>query len=248
MYNPFSLIRKTVLITGSSSGIGRSIAIECSKMGASVIITGRNSVRLSETYNLLHGNNNQQIVADLTNENELDALVSALPKLDGLVLNAGIAKPQILQMSKVEDINEVFNTNTLAPILLSRLLLQNKKLNKVASLVFISSINGNDCVSIGSSAYAASKSALISFSKVLALELSARKIRVNVISPGMIETAFFKSSGIGLDELEADKLKYPLKRYGLPEEVAYAAVYLLSDTTQWMTGSNIKIDGGFTLQ
>lgn len=248
MYNPFSLTGKTILVTGSSSGIGQSIALECSKMGANVIITGRNKVRLFKTFNLLHGINNQQIVADLTNEVELEQLVTSLPKLDGLVLNAGIAKPQILKMSKVEDINAVFNTNTLAPIFFIRLLLQHKKLVKGASLVFISSINGNDCVSFGSSAYAASKSALVGFAKVLALELSPRNIRVNVINPGMIKTDLFNNSTIGSDELEADRLKYPLKRYGLPEEVAYAAVYLLSDTTEWMTGTSIKIDGGFTLQ
>jgi NAD(P)-dependent dehydrogenase (short-subunit alcohol dehydrogenase family) len=246
--NPFSLIGKTILITGASSGIGRSIALECSKMGANLILTGRNKIRLSETFALLEGENHQQYTADLTNENDMESLVKFLPKLDGFVSNAGIAKPQVLQMSKVEDINNVFEINTLAPVYLTRLILQKKKLNKGASLVYISSINGYNCVSFGSSIYAASKSALTGFMKVLALELASRSIRVNSINPGMIETELFQDSNIGLEELEKDRLKYPLKRFGKPEEIAYAAIYLLSDATQWITGSNLLIDGGFTLQ
>lgn len=248
MGNPFSLNGKTILVTGASSGIGKSIAVECSKIGANLIITGRNKIRLNETFDLLEGNNHQQYCADLTNMEDLQSLVQFLPKLDGFVSNAGIAKPQILQMSKVEDINNVFEINTLIPVYLTRLIVQDKKLNKSASLVYISSINGNNCAYIGSSIYAASKSAITGFAKVLALELASRSIRVNCIIPGMIETDLIKDSNIGAEELEKDKLKYPLKRYGKPEEVAYAAVYLLSDATQWITGSNLLIDGGFTLQ
>jgi len=246
--NPFSLNGKTILVTGASSGIGKSIAVECSKMGANLIISARNKIRLNETFELLEGNNHQQYCADLTNPEDLQSLVQFLPKLDGFVSNAGIAKPQILQMSKVEDINNVFEINTLVPVYLTRLLVQDKKLNKSASLVYISSINGNNCSSYGSSIYAASKSALTGFIKGVSLELASRNVRVNSINPGMIETDFFKDSNIGAEELEKDKLKYPLKRYGRPEEVAFAAVYLLSDATLWVTGSSLLIDGGFTLQ
>lgn len=248
MDNPFSLVGKTILVTGASSGIGRSIAVECSKMGATLIITGRNSTRLNETYELLIGYNHQQYPVDLTNNEDLQSLVRFLPKLDGFVSNAGIAIPQVLQMSKVEDINNVFEINTLVPVYLTRSLIQGKKLNRLASLVFISSINGNNCSSYGSSIYAASKSALTGFIKGVALELAPRNIRVNSVNPGMIETGLFKDSNIGSEELEKDRLKYPLNRYGRPEEVAYASIYLLSDATSWMTGSNLLIDGGFTLQ
>lgn len=235
-------------MTGASSGIGRSIAVECSKMGANVIITARNKIRLNETYELLEGNDHQQFCAELTNMEDLQSLVQSLPKLDGFVSNAGIVKPQILQMSKVEDINNMFKINTLVPVYLTRMLVQDKKLNKSGSLVYISSINGNNCSSFGSSIYAASKSALTGFIKGVSLELASRNIRVNSINPGMIETDLFNDSSIGSEELDKDKLKYPLKRYGKPEEVAYAAVYLLSDATIWMTGSSLIIDGGFTLQ
>ncbi len=246
--NIFSLLGKTILVTGASSGIGRAIAVECSRMGANVIITGRNRERLSETFTMLEGENHQQFSCDLAIVGGLDALIVSLPKLDGVVSNAGIAKPLVLQSTEVEDVNEVMQINALVPIHLTRLILQNKKLNKGASLVYISSINGNNCAYIGSSIYAASKSALTGFIKGVALELAPRGIRANCINPGMIETDLLKSGSIGEEELEKDRLKYPLKRYGKPEEVAYAAVYLLSDATKWMTGSSLLIDGGYTLQ
>lgn len=244
----FSLTGKTILVTGASSGIGRAIAVECSRMGANVIITARDVARLSETFLMLVGDNHQQFTSDLTITSDLESLVELLPKLDGVVSNAGIAKPLVLQLAEAEDVNEVMQINALVPIHLTRLILQHKKLNKGASLVYISSINGNNCAYIGSSIYAASKSALSGFMKGVALELAPRGIRVNCINPGMIETDLLKSGSIDESELEKDRLKYPLKRYGKPEEVAYAAVYLLSDATKWMTGSSLLIDGGYTLQ
>jgi len=246
--NPFSLAGKTVLVTGASSGIGRAIAVVCSQMGATLIVTGRNESRLSETVSMLEGDGHLQIAADLTNLPEMEKLVESLPKIDGLVNNAGIANPLVLQLTEENDVNDIFQTNTLVPVHLTRLVLQHKKLNKGASLVYISSINGNNCAYIGSSIYAASKSALTGFMKAVALELSPRGIRANCINPGMIETDLLKAGSIGEEELEKDRLKYPLKRYGKPEEVAYAATYLLSDATQWMTGTSLLIDGGYTLQ
>ena len=246
--NPFSLIGKTILVTGASSGIGRAVAVACSQLGAKLIITGRDETRLSETFFLLEGNDHHQFCANLVSSDDIEKLVEALPKLDGMVNCAGIAKPLVLQLTEKEDVNEILEINALAPIHLTRLVLQQKKLNKGASLVYISSINGNNCAYIGSSIYAASKSALTGFMKAVALELAPRSIRVNCINPGMIETDLLKLGSIGEDELEKDRLKYPLKRYGKPEEVAYAAVYLLSDATQWVTGTSLLIDGGYTLQ
>lgn len=244
----FSLSGKTILVTGASSGIGRAIAVECSRMGAAVIISGRNTERLSETFYMLEGKHHQQFTCDLTITSDLLSLVEVLPKLDGVVSNAGIAKLLVLQLTEEEDVNEVMQINAFVPINMTRLILQNKKLNKGASLVYISSINGNNCAYIGSSIYAASKSALTGFMKGVALELAPRGIRANCINPGMIETDLLKSGSIGDEEIEKDQLKYPLKRYGKPEEVAYAAVYLLSDATKWITGSSLLIDGGYTLQ
>lgn len=248
MINPFSLVDKTILVTGASSGIGKATAVVCSQMGARLIITARNEARLTETFMLLEGDNHLKICADLTNPDSLEKLVGEIPKLDGIVSNAGIAKPLVLQLTETEDVNEVMQINALVPIHLTRLILQHKKLNKGASLVYISSINGNNCAYIGSTIYAASKSALTGFMKGVALELAPRGIRANCINPGMIESDLLKSGSIGQEELDKDRLKYPLKRYGKPDEVAYAVVYLLSDATQWITGSSLLIDGGYTLQ
>jgi NAD(P)-dependent dehydrogenase (short-subunit alcohol dehydrogenase family) len=248
MKNPFSLVGKTILVTGASSGIGRAVAVSCSQMGATLIITGRNVIRLGETFSMLEGEGHRQLSSDLTHTDEMDKLVEQLPKLDGIVNNAGIAKPLVLQLAEAEDVNEIMQINAFAPIHLTRLVLQHKKLNKGASLVFISSVNGNNCAYIGSTIYAASKSALTGFMKGVALELAPRGIRANCINPGMIETELLKDGTIGKEELDLDRLRYPLRRYGNPEEVANAAVYLLSDATQWITGSSLLIDGGYTLQ
>jgi NAD(P)-dependent dehydrogenase (short-subunit alcohol dehydrogenase family) len=246
--NPFSLKGKTLLVTGASSGIGRAISIACSQMEACLIITGRNKERLNETFINLSGNNHQQFTVDLNDLDSIADLVNHLPKLDGFVSCAGIVNPLLLQFTDEKDVTDIMNINVIAPIHLTRLMVQNKLFNKSASLVYISSINGNNCAYIGSSIYAASKSALSGFSKAIALELAPKGIRVNCINPGMIKTDLLKSSNIGAADMDKDMQNYPLKRYGKPEEVAYAVVYLLSDTTTWVTGTNLLIDGGFTLQ
>ncbi|MDR2407061.1 MAG: SDR family oxidoreductase [Bacteroidales bacterium] len=246
--NPFSLENKTVLVTGASSGIGKAIAIMCSQMGANLVITGRNEERLKNTFEELEGVNHTYLIADLTKEDNVEQLVKNLSKLDGFVNSAGIVKPQLLAYTDMNEINDILQTNSISAINLSRLLIQHNKINKEASIVYISSINGNNCSSIGSSIYAASKAMLNGFMKGIALELASKKIRVNCITPGMIETDIFKGSNIDTEAIEKDRLKYPLKRYGRPEEVAYSVIYLLSDATKWVTGSSLLIDGGYTLQ
>ncbi len=248
MYNPFSLENKTILVTGASSGIGRAIAVECSKMGGNVIITGRNQERLSETFSSMDSGNHSVYTIELTNIFDLERFVNSLPELDGVVSNAGIIEPMVLKLMETKDVEKIFQVNTIAPIQLTRMLLQNKKIKKGSSIVYISSINGNNVSSAGNSIYGSTKSALSGFIKGAALELAPRNIRVNSINPGMIETDLFKGIVIGNDEIEKDRLKYPLKRYGKPEEVAYAAIYLLSDASQWITGTSLLMDGGYTLQ
>lgn len=246
--NPFSLNDKTILVTGASAGIGRAIAIVCSQMGAKLVITGRNEKRLNETLNLMSGENHLTFIADLAHSKELSELTDFLPKLDGFVSNAGIINPIVLQQMDENDINQVLQINTLVPINLTKQLIQKKKLKKTSSIVYISSINGNNCSYNGSSIYASSKAAINGFAKGVALELAPREIRVNCINSGMIETDLLKSSAIDESDLNNDKQKYPLKRYGKPEEVAYSAIYLLSDASKWVTGSSLIIDGGYTLQ
>lgn len=125
-----------------------------------------------------------------------------------------------------------------------------KEIQKNSSIIFISSISGVFRSQIGEGGYGASKAALIGYVKSLALELSALGIRVNTIHPGIVETPILEVSNdtFGEEELESLLQKYPLKRFGKPEDIAHCAVYLLSDASSWMTGSNILIDGGYTLK
>lgn len=247
MHNPFSLLGKTILVTGASSGIGRAVAIECSKMGASVIVTARNEERLRETFSQLKGSGHLLIVADLTDEDERTSLVEFSPKLDGVVHCAGIVKTMLFQFINLESLSDLMNINFVAPTLISAQLIENKKLVKKSSIVFISSISGIACVWGGNSMYSASKGAINGMMKNMALDLASKKIRVNSVNPGMIETPIFDGGLIDSELLDEDRKRYPLKRYGNPEEVAYAVIYLLSDASAWITGTNIIIDGGYTL-
>jgi NAD(P)-dependent dehydrogenase (short-subunit alcohol dehydrogenase family) len=247
MKSPFSLQGKVVLVTGASSGIGRSAAIECSKMGAQLIITARNQVRLSDTLTMLQGKGHQLCLADLATDEGVEMLVEKLPQVDGIVHAAGIVKPKPFQFLNRIELEEIMNINFLGPILLTNSLIRRKLINKQASIVFISSISGIMCSFIGGSSYSASKGAINGVIKGMALDLASKQIRVNSIIPGMIDTGIFNESAISRESLDKDKTRYPLGRYGKPQEVAYAAIYLLSDASAWVTGSNLLIDGGFTL-
>lgn len=247
-YNPFSLNDKTVLITGASSGIGKATAIECSKMGAKVIITGRNEERLNETLRLLEGEGHLAIAADLTDEPSLSSLVESCPVIDGLVNNAGSTIMLPTQFITREKLQYVLDVNTIAPILLTQMLLKKKKLNKGASVVITDSISGVKIASPGNVLYSTSKSAIDGFMKNAALDLASKNIRVNAVCPGMIATHILDDKAVSSEDMEADIKKYPLKRYGKPEEVAFAIIYLLSDAAAFTTGASLVIDGGFTLQ
>lgn len=247
-YNPFSLIGKTILVTGASSGIGRATAIECSKMGATVVITGRNENRLKETFHALTGEGHQFVVADLSDEQQLDTLVEQLPILHGLVNNAGITETVLTPFIKREKLMRIFETNTFAPILLTQKIIKKKKMGKGGSIVFTGSISGTCVCGGGNVLYTASKGAIRGFIMNAALDLSLKGIRVNQVCPGMIETHIMDNSSISDDMLDIERSKYPMKRFGKPEEVAYGIIYLLSDAASFVTGSSLVIDGGFTLQ
>lgn len=249
-YNPFSLKGKKILITGASSGIGKAIAIECSKMEASVIITGRNLQRLEQTLSLMdkEGSGHQMIISDLSLESSVTELVSTINvNLDGIVHCAGFTIPKPFKFYDKEDLDSMMSVNFNAPFWLTQTLLKKKKISKEASIVFISSISGVWVSYMAGSLYSATKGAINGVAKGLALELASKNIRVNCVNPGMINTAILDSGVISDEQLKEDAQKYPLKRYGKPEEVAYGVIYLLSDASSWTTGSNLLIDGGYTL-
>ena len=242
-FNPFSLNGKTILVTGGSSGIGRGIAITCSKMGAKVIVNGRNEDRLNETLLQMDGGNHIAAIGDLTDVFTLHSIVEELPKLDGVVHCAGIGSRVLCKNIAENDIDQVITVNFKAPVLLQTEILRQKKMKKGGSIVFVASIS-NESPSVGNAIYAASKGAIISYANCLQLELAPRQIRVNCISPAMVWTDLIFKGGLTEEELHEDEQKYPLKRYGKPEDIANLAVYLLSDASDWMTGSNLKITGG----
>lgn len=247
-YDPFALEGKTILITGASSGIGRATAIECSKLGARCVITGRNAERLQETFEMLEGSNHVQIITDLTNVESMEQLVAEVPQLDGLVNNAGIGYNKPMAFIKQSDLDAMFDTNTFAPVMLTKLIAKKKKLNKGASIVFTSSIAAMR-ETMGNAVYSMTKAAIASFARTCALELGEKGIRVNSVHPGMVETKLIHDGAVSEDDLQNDmQNNYPLKRYGRPEEIAWTIVYLLSDATAWVTGSQFVIDGGFHLK
>ena len=248
-YNPYSLEGKRVLVTGASSGIGRGIAIECSRMGAKVVLSGRNEARLQETLAMMQNpDEHQMLLADLAIDEDIQGLVDKIGEgLDGIVLCAGFTIVKPFKFVSPQDIEAIMDVNYKAPVILSQKLLKKKKINKSASIVFISSVSGVFVSAPAAALYSGSKGAVNGVAKAMALDLSPRGIRVNCVNPGMVDTNIFSKGDITQEQLEEDVKHYPLGRYGKPEDIAYAVVYLLSDASAWVTGTNLKIDGGLTL-
>ena len=245
-YNPFSLSGKTILVTGASSGIGRAIAVECSRMGATVILTARNAERLEKTLSMLEGTGHAVVAADLTEENDRKHLIESLPVLDGVVQNAGVFNTVLTKNIQQTDLDYVLPPNLYAPIPLQKELVKHKLLAKGSSVVFMSSIASLRPF-IGNAVYTISKAGITGYAKVLALELAPKNIRVNCICPGIVRTDLTENSVFSTEEYKAEEMKYPLKRYGKPEEIAYMAVYLLSDASAWVTGTTMEVSGGINL-
>ena len=236
--NLFSLKGKTILITGSAGGIGSATAHLCVNLGARVILTDIRQEALQEREPLY-------FAADLTNSDELAALVDFCPQIDGLVCNAGVMKLTLTQFIKEEELIRIQKINLNAPILLTKSLLKKKKINKGGSIVYTASAAGVFRVSIGNGIYASTKCGIDAFMRTIALELGSKGIRCNSVNPGMVETALI---GSFTEEEKANEIKnYPLGRFAKPEDIAYGIAYLLSEAAAFVTGTALKIDGGMTL-
>ncbi len=246
-YNPFSLKGKTVLVTGASSGIGQATAIECSKLGARLIICARNPERLQETFTQLEGEGHSQIIAELTSKDDIMNLAEQTSEINGLVLCAGKGLTLPFTFCSREKYDDIFNINFFSTIETLRLLVKKKKLSKGASVVIVASIGGISVFSIGYAIYGASKAALISTMKFCAKELAPKNIRVNSVNPGMTNTKLIHRGTVSEDQLKIDMERYPLKRYGEPEDIANGIIYLLSDASSWVTGHSLVIDGGISI-
>jgi len=240
-YNPFSLEGKTILVTGASSGIGRAVAIECSKAGANLILSARDSDRLKETSSYLVGDAHKVIVADLSIEDEIKQLVRLLPPIDGVVFSAGKYKLRPLKLYSNKTISDVFSINTISSMLLVRYLLLEKRLLNNSSLVFISSVSSEAMPTKGNGIYSASKAAIESFSRQCALELRHLGIRSNSICPGFVNTPMVEENEC-FQRISSSPYRDLL--IANPVDVAYMALFLLSDASSFVTGTSQLIDGG----
>jgi NAD(P)-dependent dehydrogenase (short-subunit alcohol dehydrogenase family) len=242
----FSLENKTVLITGASSGIGKATAIAASNAGANVIITARDKNRLQDTFACLAPGEHKVIQADLSSLHELESLIDSFDNIDGLVHSAGVLKPFPIKFLAEKHFTEISRINYEAPVLLTASLLKKKKINDHGSVVFISSISSQYGYK-GGALYSATKAAIDSFSRTLALEHASQKIRSNTINAGMVRTKIFEQASeiITSDLMDAHGKNYPLG-FGEPEDIANAVLFLLSPASRWITGTSIVMDGGLT--
>ena len=250
-YNPFSLENKVVVVTGASSGIGRQCAISCSAMGAKVVLIARNEERLNETLSQMHGEGHFIVPFDLTCFDDIKQCVKNIVEhcgpINGVLNCAGISTTLPLKLVSKEQLDKFFYTNVYSAIELSREVCRISNVSKEgASIVFFSSIMG--CVGeSGKSLYSMTKGALISATKSLACEFAHRNIRFNAVSPGAILTPINENLPHMKDpELRKDLEDKHLLGLGKTEDVANACIYLLSDASRWVTGTNMIVDGGYT--
>jgi len=239
--NFFSLFNKTILITGASSGIGKEIALLCASLGAKLVINGRNEDRLSQTFEALIGDGHTQIVGDLNDTLTKNTLISSSLNYDGFVSCAGCVMMSPFRMTPDQYFKKMMDTNFYAPISLAQQLVFKKKFNNSSSIIFITALSARASPK-ATSAYAASKAALESASRSMALEL-APYVRVNCIAPGYVKTPLFNS----LDsETTSKESLVPLGTLE-PTDIAPAVIWLLSSASKWITRSTLTIDGGLSL-
>lgn len=245
-YNPYSLEGKTILITGAASGIGKATSIESSKLGAKIVAVDLNAVGLEKLMLQLEGEGHLSFAGNLCNEDFLKVLGEKTPALDGVFLCAGVSDTTPVKFITEDKIDRVFGVNVVSPIMMLKYLLGKKKINKGGSLVWMSSY-GAEKVEPGLGIYAASKSAVNGIMRAYAKELVSRKIRSNSIMPMMIRTELLSTlKSISQEDWDKQEAMYPLG-FGNPLDVAFAAIYLFSDASRWITGTTIKMDGGSNL-
>ena len=246
-FNPFSLEGKTILVTGAASGMGKATANMCAKMGATVVAADYNSTGMCETMSQLEGTGHLSFVINLADESSWTELINNTPVLDGVANCAGIANMNPFTYISREEMDKVFSINFFGPVLFTKSLLKAKKLNKGSSVVFVSSVDGPRVVHAGNSVYSAGKSALVGMARNMAVDLAPKKIRVNCILPGTTDTPLIRTANVTEEMLAEMAKKFPLKRFGTPEDMANGIIYLLSDASSFVTGTELVIDGGYTL-
>lgn len=249
--DPFSLENKVILITGASSGIGRSCSVECSKRGADLILIGRNHAELMKTISLLDPKSKAEVIAkDITETDNLEAVIAdkvlISGKISGFIHCAGIERTLPLKKHSSNLYRDIFEVNVIAGFEIAKILSLKKYKDETSSFVFISSVAGM-VGEPGKAAYSASKGAVISGVRSLAMELCRSNIRVNSISPAMVNTPILEKMFKDIGEEASSEIikKHPLG-IGNPEDVANACIFLLSDASGWITGTNLVVDGGYS--
>jgi NAD(P)-dependent dehydrogenase (short-subunit alcohol dehydrogenase family) len=239
---------KTILVTGATSGIGLQLCREIVDSGARLIAVGRNMGKLAELSRL--SSNVETINTDLSDFQNYATSFDLREEIDGLVYSAGIYETTLMRFFSIKKHEDILRLNTTAPLVLIAELLKKKILRTNASIVLLASILGPQTGLIGSVSYAASKAALVGCVKTLALELAKYSIRVNCVSPGMVQTEMTSNLAYMSDKASAaDKAKYPLgNRYATAAEVAGPIRFLLSDMSSFVTGTNLVVDGGCSAQ
>lgn len=247
--NPFSLQGKRILVTGASSGIGKEIALACARMGAEVVCTGRDEYRLADTLeklNLTSIQAHRAVVADLTVNQDREMLVKKLDgEINGVVHSAGISRLSPVRLLTKQHLREIQDVNVESPMLLTQELLRRKAIKADGSMVFVASIAAHIGVP-GVAAYSGTKAALLAMTRCLAMEVVKYRIRVNCLSPALVETPLLEATADIIGSIEKERDNYPLG-FGRPEDVANAAVFLLSNASRWITGTTIVMDGGLTI-
>ena len=253
MMNPMELSGKNILVTGASSGIGKGISILLSKVGANVVMAARNEERLKETLKEMEPGSHSYYVIDLTNIKDIEVMFENIcsneKKLNGIIHSAGISRTIPIQYLKFEDMNSIMLTNFYSFMELVKQFTKRKYNDNGGSIVAISSISSK-VGARGLSAYCASKGALDSAIRALSLELAPRNIRINSICPSMIKTQIYDGlvNIVNNNNFEADLKKRQILGLGLPEDVASAAAFLLSDAARFITGTSMIVDGGYLAQ
>ena len=240
---------KTVLVTGATSGIGRGVCDALLAAGAAIVAVGRNQEQLDELSRCAPSRV-RPVVFDLTEFARYQEVFSPLGQIDGLVYSAGITDNNPLRFFSLDRYQRVVDINQTAPLALVSQLARTGQFNSGASIVLLASILGPTIGMKGTAAYAGTKGALLAFVKVMALELSNKLIRVNSVSPGMVNTPLIANQQqVSNQALQIDRQKYPLgKRYAEVGEVASLVRFLVSGESSFITGANIVVDGGFSIQ
>ncbi len=245
--NPFSLTGKVALITGGGSGIGFEIAKCLLLSGAEVIITGRRQNMLEEAQRNL-GDKCHFIVNDVTDlsktEELVDTLITKYGKIDILINNAGVnMKKPSLEVTN-EEFNRIIQTNLNSVFSLTREVAKGMIERKSGSIIMISSMTGYYGID-RVPAYTASKSGIEGLTKALAVDWSKYNVRVNAIAPGFIETAMMQTA-MNSDPERMNKAlnRTPMGKFGKPEDIGWAAVYLASAAAAYVNGVSLRVDGG----